>query len=117
MPSYHWWETPFYGAGLTAYDAAGRKGRSGCHAPVLGRTQTLKMLSNARPRVCRGGVLYWDGQFNDARLAMALARSAAAQGALLVNYCRRPTLIEDSGKVVGLRCEDARPARTSARAA
>ncbi len=105
MPSYHWWETPFYGAGLTAYDLLAGKAGLGA-TRLLGRAQTLKMLSNARSEGLRGGVLYWDGQFNDARLALALARSAAAQGALLVNYCRATDLISDSGKVVGLRCED-----------
>ncbi len=105
MPSYHWWETPFYGAGLTAYDLLAGKAGLGA-TRLLGRNQTLKMLSNARSDGLRGGVQYWDGQFNDARLALALARSAAAQGALLVNYCRATDLISDSGKVVGLRCED-----------
>ena len=105
MPSYHWWETPFYGAGLTAYDLLAGKAGLGA-TRLLGRGQTLKMLSNARSEGLRGGVLYWDGQFNDARLALALARSAAAQGAMLVNYCCATDLISDSGKVVGLRCED-----------
>jgi glycerol-3-phosphate dehydrogenase len=51
-------------------------------------------------------VKYWDGQFNDARLALALARSAASRGALLVNYCRATDLLYEEGKVAGLICED-----------
>ena len=49
----------------------------------------------------KGGVKYWDGQFDDARLALALARSAAAQGALLVNYCPVIGLQHRDGRVVG----------------
>ncbi len=105
MPSYHWWETPFYGAGLKAYDLLAGKAALG-KTRFLGRKQTLDMLPNARADGLCGGVEYWDGQFNDARLALALARSAAEQGALLVNYCRADDLICESGKVVGLQCSD-----------
>lgn len=105
MPSYHWWETPFYGAGLIAYDLLAGKAGLGA-TRILNQHQTLELLPNARSQGLRGGVQYWDGQFNDARLALALARSAAAQGALLLNYCRASDLISEAGKVVGLRCAD-----------
>lgn len=65
-----------------------------------------------RPRGLKGGVKYWDGQFNDARLALALARTAAARGALLINYCRATELTYESGKVSGLLCEDQLSAET-----
>ena len=54
----------------------------------------------------KGGVKYWDGQFDDARLALALARSAAKVGALLVNYCKATKLIHEEGRLVGLKCQD-----------
>lgn len=111
MPSYHWWETPFYGAGLTAYDLLAGKAALG-PTRFLGRSRTLELLPNARADGLCGGVQYWDGQFNDARLALALARSAAAQGALLVNYCRADDLIQAQGKVAGLRCTDVETGRT-----
>ena len=110
MPSYRWWETPFYGAGLTAYDLLAGKAALGT-TRFLNRAQTLAQLPNAREDGLRGGVQYWDGQFNDARLALALARSAAAQGALLVNYCRADDLISEGGKVVGLQCTDGETAQ------
>jgi glycerol-3-phosphate dehydrogenase len=105
MPSYRLWETPFYGAGLKLYDAlAGKAGL----APTrfLGRSQTLAALPAARPDGLKGGVEYWDGQFDDARLALALARTAAARGALLVNYCACTGLLHEGGRVVGLRAQD-----------
>jgi glycerol-3-phosphate dehydrogenase len=105
MPSYKWWETPFYGAGLTLYDALAGKAGLG-KTELLNRQQVLGLLPTARDQGLRGGVKYWDGQFNDARLALTLARTAAAHGALLVNYCRATNLLFDAGKVAGLVCED-----------
>ena len=105
MPSYQWWETPFYGAGLKLYDTLAGKAGLGA-TEFLGRDAVLAQLPGARPEGLRGGVKYWDGQFNDARLALALARTAAAQGALLVNYCKADDLLFDAGKISGLVCCD-----------
>ena len=105
MPTYKWWEAPFYGIGLKMYDAlAGSAGLG--RTEFLSRNETLAQLPMAQPEALKGGVKYWDGQFNDARLALALARTAAAQGALLVNYCRVTSLDHDDGRVAGVVCED-----------
>ena len=106
MPSYHVWETPFYGIGLKMYDALAGKAGLGA-TEFLGRDRTLACLPTARPEGLKGGVKYWDGQFDDARLALALARTAASLGALLVNYCPARALIHEGGKVAGFVCEDA----------
>jgi glycerol-3-phosphate dehydrogenase len=105
MPSYQWWETPFYGIGLKLYDALAGKAGLG-KTEFLSRDETLGYLPTARPQGLKGGVKYWDGQFNDARLALALARTAASRGALLVNYCRAVDLLYEGGKIAGLVCED-----------
>jgi glycerol-3-phosphate dehydrogenase len=105
MPSYKLWETPFYGIGLKAYDAlAGSAG--------LGSTEFLsaravrQLLPNVQGSGLCGGVKYWDGQFDDARLALALARSAAARGALLINYCAVEQVLHDDGRVSGVLARD-----------
>ena len=105
MPSYKWWETPFYGLGLTVYDALAGKAGLG-KTEFLSRDQTLALLPTAQPLGLKGGVKYWDGQFDDARLALALARTAATYGALLLNYCRAADLLYEGGKVAGLVGED-----------
>jgi glycerol-3-phosphate dehydrogenase len=85
MPSYRWWQTPFYGLGLKLYDLlAGNAGLG--RTEVLNRAQALEALPGVNPEGLRGGVKYWDGQFDDARLALALARSAQAAGARVLNY-------------------------------
>jgi len=106
VPAYRYWEIPFYGAGLLLYDALG-----GRHAPgatrIMGPRATAGSLPGLRQLHLRGGVRYWDAQFDDARLALALARSAAAEGALLVNHCPVDGLIHEQGRVAGVRCHDA----------
>ena len=105
LPAYRFWELPFYGAGLAMYDAmAGRAGLG--QTEFLGKAQTLACLPTARTEGLKGGVKYWDGQFDDARLALALARTAAARGALVVNYCAVTGLRHDDGRVAGLHCQD-----------
>ncbi|MCO5116983.1 MAG: glycerol-3-phosphate dehydrogenase/oxidase [Burkholderiaceae bacterium] len=110
MPSYKLWETPFYGVGLKMYDLLA--GRAGLGATQwLGAGQTQRLLPGVQPQGLKGGVKYWDGQFDDARLALALARTAAAQGALVLNYCEALEVLHDAGQAVGLRLRDAESGR------
>ena len=111
MPAYHWWELPFYGAGLKAYDAlAGSSGLG--RTELLGAAAARAALPTLRADGLRGGVLYWDGQFDDARLAIALARTAAREGALVVNHCAVTGLLHEGGRVAGLRCADRETGRS-----
>lgn len=105
VPGYKCWEVPFYGVGLKAYDALAGKAGLGS-TQFLNTRRTLECMPGVKEQGLKGGVKYWDGQFDDARLALALARTAAAQGALLVNYCPVIELLHEQGKVVGLRCAD-----------
>jgi glycerol-3-phosphate dehydrogenase len=105
MPSYAWWQAPFYGIGLKMYDLLAGKAGLG-RTEFLSRKETLKLLPNARETHLSGGVKYWDGQFDDARLALALAQSAAERSALLINYCAAKDLIYEGGKVAGLNVQD-----------
>jgi glycerol-3-phosphate dehydrogenase len=86
LPAYSWWEKPFYAAGLSAYDLlAGAEsfGRS----RILSRSEAVRAVPNLRADGLAGGIVYFDGQFEDARLLIAIVRTAASKGATLVNYC------------------------------
>jgi len=96
MPSYAWWQTPFYGLGLKLYDLMAGKAGLG-PTEFLSRQQTLQVLPGVSPGGLKGGVQYWDGQFDDARLALALARTAEAAGARVVNHVTVDELI--SGEI------------------
>ncbi len=107
MPGYHWWERGFYGAGLKAYDAlAGSQGLGATE--WLSTKRTLQLMPGVNARGLWGGVRYWDGQFDDARLAVLLARTAAARGALVVNHCAAESLLREGGRVLGVqvRCRE-----------
>ena len=107
VPNYDWWEAPFYGIGLKVYDAlAGRYGFGA--SKILSREETVERLPTIETGGLRGGVVYHDGQFDDARLLIHLARTAAELGAVLVNHAPVTGLLKDAeGMVVGVRGRDA----------
>ena len=85
VPNYAWWQTPFYGAGLKVYDLlAGRYGFG--KSRLLSQEETIQRLPNIERDELRGGVVYYDGQFDDARLLIDLISTAADHGATLLNY-------------------------------
>lgn len=106
MPAYRPWEVPFYGTGLKVYDALAGAASLG-RTEWLGRARTAAQLPGLRTAGLFGGVKYWDGQFDDARLALTLARTAAAQGALVLNYCPVIDVLHENGRVGGVRWRDA----------
>jgi glycerol-3-phosphate dehydrogenase len=85
VPNYSWWETPFYGIGLKIYDLLAGKYGFG-RSRILSLEETLERLPNIRRDGLRGGVVYHDGQFDDARLLIALIATAAERGATVLNY-------------------------------
>jgi glycerol-3-phosphate dehydrogenase len=106
MPGFHWWERGFYGIGLKMYDAlAGSRGLGATE--FLSSAETRELLPTVRRRGLMGGVKYWDGQFDDARLAVALARTAVARGAVMLNHCPVTALRREAGKVRGVIARDA----------
>jgi glycerol-3-phosphate dehydrogenase len=87
IPAFKWWEKPYYALGLKAYDwLAGRQSFGKSHG--VSREEVRKRLPGLKPDALRGGVLYHDGQFDDARLVINLMQTAAEQGATTLNYCR-----------------------------
>jgi len=106
VPNYQWWETPFYGIGLKVYDLLAGKYGFG-RSVLLSREEVLGRIPTLEREGLRGGVLYHDGQFDDSRLLISLAQTAAEQGACLVNYARVVRLLKDvDGMVNGLAFQD-----------
>lgn len=85
VPNYSWWEAPFYGIGMKVYDLLAGKYGFG-KSRLLSREETLERLPTIQTDGLRGGVIYYDGQFDDTRLLIHLAETAADQGATLLNY-------------------------------
>src|SRR2546428_9859813 len=106
VPNYEWWEAPFYGVGLKVYNLlAGRYGFGG--SEVLSREETLERLPTIKTEGLRGGVVYYDGQFDDARLLINMVATAAEQGAALLNYAPVTAFTRDpDGFVDGVVARD-----------
>jgi glycerol-3-phosphate dehydrogenase len=105
VPRYDWWEGPFYGGGLKLYDLlAGRLGFG--PSRLLSRAETLSHLPTVERAGLRGGVIYHDGQFDDARLAVTLARTCFDLGGVPINYLRAAELTKENGRVTGALLRD-----------
>ncbi|GLI38948.1 glycerol-3-phosphate dehydrogenase [Geobacter hydrogenophilus] len=105
VPLYDWWEGPFYGIGLKLYDMlAGKLGLG--PSQILSREETLRRIPTVEPAGLRGGVIYHDGQFDDARLAVALARTFADLGGVPLNRLEVSGLLKAGGLVCGAAARD-----------
>ena len=96
VPRYRWWEGPFYGVGLKLYDAlAGKQNLAPSRG--LDREETLEAIPNVEDDDLIGGIKYHDAQFDDARMALTLARTAADLGAVVLNGMEVIDLIKTDG--------------------
>lgn len=106
VPSYEWWQSPFYGIGLKVYDLlAGRYGFG--RSSFLSRESVIEAIPAIQTDGLRSGIRYYDGQFDDARLALALAATANDHGATVCNYVAVTGLLrKDGGMLTGVTARD-----------
>jgi len=106
VPNYSWWEAPFYGIGMKVYDLLAGKYGFG-KSRVLSAQETIERLPNLQTEGLRGGVIYYDGQFDDTRLLIHMAATAADHGATLLNYAPVLEITKDEdGFADGLAWKD-----------
>ncbi len=105
VPNYDWWEGPFYGIGMKLYDMlAGKEGFG--DSRVLSKDETVNHIPTIETEGLRGGVIYYDGQFDDARLVINMVQTAAEQGATIINYMPVTKLIKKGDCVSGVVAHD-----------
>ncbi|MDO4263745.1 MAG: glycerol-3-phosphate dehydrogenase/oxidase [Deinococcus sp.] len=105
VPGYTWWSAPFYGIGLKMYDLlAGRLslGRS----RYLDKQAALNRIPTLQKKGLTGGILYFDGQFDDARLAITLLRTLEDFGGTALNHAPVTGLLKEGRQVRGVRFRD-----------
>ncbi|MSR41298.1 MAG: glycerol-3-phosphate dehydrogenase/oxidase [Phycisphaerales bacterium] len=105
VPRYQWWEGPFYGIGMKLYDALAGKRNLGS-SRGLSREETILAIRGVQEEGLLGGIEYHDAQFDDARMAIALAKTAATAGAAVLNYTRVTELIRAEGRICGAIVRD-----------
>jgi glycerol-3-phosphate dehydrogenase len=105
IPVYSWFDKIFYGMGLMAYDLLAGKLSLGA-TKILSAKKTIEFLPSIKTENLKGGILYFDGQFDDSRLAIDLAYTAAEHGATLLNYCSLFGFEKEGKKIAGIICKD-----------
>ncbi|MBX3007024.1 MAG: glycerol-3-phosphate dehydrogenase/oxidase [Melioribacteraceae bacterium] len=101
VPNYDWWDGPFYGIGMKLYDLlAGKLGLG--PSKILSREETIEQIPNVEPEGLKGGVIYYDGQFDDSRLAINLAQTVLDHNGTVINYMEVTGLIKNNNKVSGV---------------
>ena len=105
LPCYSFWQKIFYGIGLGIYDVMAGKLSLG-KTKIIDSEKTKEYLPTIDTKNLSGAIVYSDGQFDDARLAINLAQTAAEHNATILNYCKIISLIKENKKVSGVIIKD-----------
>jgi glycerol-3-phosphate dehydrogenase len=103
IPCYSWFARFKYLLGLKLYDWLA--GNLSFGAPVLlSKRQVQNLMPGINSDKLKGGIVYFDGQFDDSRLAIDLAQTTADHGGILINYFQVKSLVKDSsGRLIGVK--------------
>jgi len=105
IPTYDWWTTPFYGIGLKVYDLmAGKLGLG--PSEMLSKAETIDRIPNVNQNGLDGGIIYHDGQFDDARMAISLAHTINHHKGIVLNYMKFDSFIYKEKRVIGIHASD-----------
>lgn len=105
IPNYEWWSGPFYALGMKVYDMmAGKLGLG--PSEMISKEETIEAIPNIKTEGLRGGVIYYDGQFDDSRLAINLAQTFSKNNGTIVNYFKVTGLLKNEDLVTGVNACD-----------
>lgn len=105
VPAYRIFDLPFYGSGLLLYSVlAGRLGFG--FSRIISRNEALTLAPTLNQQQLKGGIVYYDGQFDDSRLAITLMRTAFNYGATLVNHMPVTGFVHEGQKIVAVHAQD-----------
>jgi len=105
IPAYNWWDVNVYTLGLKFYDLLADKlvlGRS----HFISKKKTIEALPALNKNNLKGGILYHDGQFDDSRMAISLAKTCIDQGGMVINYLKVKDFIKEFDKISGVVVTD-----------
>jgi len=110
-PAYRWLDLPFYGSGLKLYDLLAGNSSVG-RTRMLSADETKRLVPGIQAKDLKGSIVYYDGQFDDARMALALARTAEDHGAVVLNYVRFLRPLKEKERLIGGVVQDAETGET-----
>ena len=105
VPAYKWWELPFYGLGVKLYDLLSFGSRLN-PSHFISRKNALQLMPTVNPQSLKGGIIYTDGQFNDARLAITLAQTLSNLSGVCINYMPVQNFIKENDQITGIEVHD-----------
>ena len=105
VPAYDWWAGPYYGIGLKLYDVLAGKLNLGS-SKLISRANAIERIPTIHTDGLQGGVVYFDGQFDDTRLAVTLAQTATDKGAAITNYVNVERLLHTGDRISGVVVRD-----------
>lgn len=106
IPCFSWFARAKYLIGLTIYDWLSGKYSFG-RSSSLSKEEVIKAMPDINPNGLKGGIEYFDGQFDDSRLAIDIAKTCAENGGVLVNYAKVTGILKNgNGKVDGVVVND-----------
>lgn len=105
IPCYDWFSITKYLTGLTLYDWLAGKFSFG-KSKYLSKKETLALMPGIKEKGLKGSIRYFDGKFDDARLAINIAQTAKEKGAMLINYMKVVELLKDGASITGVTVED-----------
>ena len=105
IPAYKWWEKMYYGFGLKIYDLMAGKLSLG-DTKIISKNKAILAMPTIEQKKLTGGIVYHDGQFDDTRLAINLAQTAAEQNACVLNYCQMISFLKKDEQIIGIQIKD-----------
>ena len=112
IPNYEWWDGPFYQVGLKVYDLMSGKLGIGS-SKKLSKEETIEHIPTIDQKGLKGGVVYYDGQFDDARMALSLAKTARQFNGVVLNYFEVVELVKnEEGIISGVKAKDLESGKT-----
>lgn len=111
IPCYTLWDKIKYLTGLKLYDWLSGRFSFG-RSKYISKNKMAGIMPGIRHEKLLGGIEYYDGQFDDARLAVNLAETSVANGGVVINYCKVNRVLKENGKVCGVVATDVETGRT-----
>ena len=104
-PLYQLYEVPYFMTGLKMYDALAGKANL-APSRFVDAKEALQRFPMLKKQDLRGGVVYYDGQFDDARMNVMIAMTAAQEGAAVANHLEVTALRKQAGRLCGASVRD-----------
>jgi glycerol-3-phosphate dehydrogenase len=106
IPFYKYWQGYYYLSGLKLYDFMSFSKSLG-PTKMISKEETIRKIPNIKQEGLKGGIVYFDGQFDDARLCYDLVRTIEREGGICMNYVECTDFIfNQNGKICGIKTFD-----------